>query len=164
MLAWVPGASGSAWREPEPPPLHHHPLPKEALPEHIDRTSTVAGPLIVCLGPVRSGAAVGPYQGVARLTTRCARAPSALRGRSLSEWGHTSALPLFRCPPITAPLRTGPRHTTDRPATVFVQSKSSGTASLGGRPGAEGGRILGRPMRCRSRRPGTSGKHKYGLI
>ena len=45
--------------------------------------------------------------------------------------GGTSALPLPRCPPITLPLRTGPRHTTNGPATVFVRSKCSGSGSLG---------------------------------
>ena len=43
-----------------------------------------------------------------------------------------------RCSPITVPLGTAPTRTTDRPATVFVQSKCSGTASLGGRPGPKG--------------------------
>ena len=33
--------------------------PKEALPEHLGRTVTVAGLSVVCLVPVRSGAMVG---------------------------------------------------------------------------------------------------------
>ena len=37
--------------------------PKEAVPEHLDRTVTVAGPSVVCLGAVRSGAVIGQHLG-----------------------------------------------------------------------------------------------------
>ena len=45
------------------PPLDPMCQPNEAVPEHLDRTSTVAGPSVVCLGAVRSGAVIGGHQG-----------------------------------------------------------------------------------------------------
>ena len=55
------GAAGTPTRGPRRPPT-------EALPEHLGRTVTVAGPFLVCLGAVRSGAMIG---GRLRLCSVC---------------------------------------------------------------------------------------------
>ena len=49
-----PGLGGA-----ETPPLGRGRPPKEALPHDFDCTSTVAGPSVMCLGAVRSGAVGG---------------------------------------------------------------------------------------------------------
>ena len=50
---------GGGWDGPSKPVCP----PKEAVPEHLDRTSTMAGPSVVCLAAVRSGAVIGRHLG-----------------------------------------------------------------------------------------------------
>ena len=95
------------------------------------------------------------------------RAP-AQAGAAFRLRGWQRVLPgvISRAPPWPdpAPLRTGPRHTTDGPGTVLVRSKSSGTVSLGwGRGGKEGGFQAPAGAVARSS-PGHPSKHKHGPV
>ena len=49
---------------------------KEAVPEHLDRTNTVAGPSVVCIGAVRSGAVIGGRLGGGGTAEVCTLSPA----------------------------------------------------------------------------------------
>ena len=109
----------------DPPPWQASPHDDRPHSSPVPRRPTAALAWLVWLGGEREGprtvSACAPFQPPAGLSV------------------HTSAVPPPpRRPPMTAPLRTAPMHTTDGPATVFVRSKCSGTASLRGYPGPIG--------------------------
>ena len=67
---------------------------KEAVPEHLDRTSAVAGPSVMCLVPVRSGAVVGGHLGGGGTAEVCAhRGPYGENGARSRTVGGPSGTP-----------------------------------------------------------------------
>ena len=57
-------------------------LPREAVPEHLDRTSTVAGSSVVCIWAVQTGAVIGQHRvGGVSTAEVCTRRPAGWRKR-----------------------------------------------------------------------------------
>ena len=105
MLAWAGhvaaqrASDGGAVRR-RLSPVHP---PNETVPEHLDRTSTAAGPSVVCLGAVRSGAVIGGHMGSGGTAEVCTLGPVGRENGALAL--------TVRGPPRPPPPAT-PHHTS----------------------------------------------------